>query len=476
MTKELAAKRIQLAHERLAAARTLLSAHPSDAITRAYRAMSQAARAALAIEGISAHDDEDLYARFRLYHGRSGALDPSLLREYVEARGISHEVDEGDGADRSAEKAKRLVDAAGRLVEEVERVLAARSAESVARPVAAAITGELTPEKAAMLQELGAVFPGEPHLAKRYLATYGWGKVVAPNVRAIRAADAAAREASEGEGEPPAPEGEGTSPFYAATIQCGFCKGEPFATRLLRSKSLQIVFEYPSSSYPLFVPACGGTMRNYLPADPLLYEVHVCPYCFYASPTLGNFVTDDAYAQSKGLLQQLAARKIEHLRELLAVGREARVARAREAGIEPGAAAAKALGPERTPARARLALVLAADCGRSEAEYNGNAQLLSAKSLLGAARLARDAGDTTGERAHWEEALGLLESCFERTSRPGEALYLTGVLQHLVGRSQEARVNLTRVVGDRGKLPDAVKFKRFAENLREDLKRASSSE
>lgn len=478
MAQDIAARRLAAARERLAAAKVLLASHPADAITRAYRAMTSLARAALATEGVTATDEDDLFTRFRLYYGRGGGGEAGWVGALAEARAAAHAVDEEDGVEDAPGKAARLVTAATRLLEEVGGWIERKAAEEKDGAGKTSPTGPLPPEKTQMLADLAKAFDGDKDLIARYLTTYGWGKVVAANVRAVRHAAAAEAKASGRAVVEPEPDADGRiSPFYPVRIRCYFCGGDEFETFLLRGKAMQLDFDYPDAAAPLLVPSCGGAQRNYREADPVLHEVHVCPFCLYASPNLGNFKSDEPYVEEKGILKRLARRKLDHLAERYEARRDDRVRRLEETlGLAPGEAAARRFGAERDAAAARLAFRFAAEAAEVEGEYNGNALLSGAKGLLAAARLARDAGDETEERALWGEALGMLERALERTSRPGEAIYLTARILALLHRTQEARLHLSRLLTARGKYPDASRFRRFAENLNEDLKRADGAE
>ena len=115
---------MDMAEEALQVARLALSSHHyADAVSRAYYAMLNAARAALSERDLYAKTHRGLWSLFSETFVKSGQLDSSWSKRIDQARILR---EGGDyGAKRPApEAATNVVESAGEFVAEIERLFA----------------------------------------------------------------------------------------------------------------------------------------------------------------------------------------------------------------------------------------------------------------------------------------------------------------------------------------------------------------
>lgn len=342
--------------------------------------------------------------------------------------------------------------------------------------------GQLPPEKMAYLEELNEAFNGDREMVAAYLTHYGWSKVVAPNIRYIKrimAEQAAAQptrrhnhahrmKAQENE------DGE-RDPFYMVELVCPFC-GCAFTGAALRAKSLIITYTYKDPLFPLMVPEATGTTGKYHVEDPLCRSVIVCPDCLYAGANSGFFhhesTSSAAGAGEKDRLSRLPARKMDAIREAVDGERAERAELGRVVDNEELISQMAS----RSRDAALVSWALAGRCATLLATYDPIMHLYAAEAYLSAARLASDMERPGPERQCLEEARESLKNAFQFGGQLAMPVYLLGVVHWHCGDAHEARVWAGRILTDRGKLSGSQKYKRFAENLNESLKKIMAAE
>jgi uncharacterized protein (UPF0332 family) len=120
----LARHRLEQAHERLTAAKTLLKTKSyADAISRSYYAMFSAARALLATRRLDSKKHSGVISLFNQHFVKEGIVGSQWGRVLAQAKGFREESDYGDYVQFSQEEAKEQIVLAGQLLEEVESVL-----------------------------------------------------------------------------------------------------------------------------------------------------------------------------------------------------------------------------------------------------------------------------------------------------------------------------------------------------------------
>lgn len=455
------------------AAQTLLAAgHHADAVDRAYAGMLQSARAALVLDGLNPVSEDDLVNRFRLQFSKSGRIE-GTGSEMVDARGISEGIRTGDGADVDEVRARRLLEFATQVLSAVGEAIRAKQIEGAAqeagtRDISQILPGTaLTPEKEDLVRQLDDAFKGERRMVLRYLQDFGWSKVVAPNIRAVREAVLKEDAALKGVAETPEANGEGKDPCYVVQAKCLFCDGPEFETRMLRGKVVQTKIAFETPEYPLLVEDPETPLKGYKFADPLHFAAHVCPSCLFASTSLLHFRTTQALA-GENIADVLGTKRIEKLKEALdrSGGQRRDVVQALNL-VGPGPVA-QAFGPGRGPREARAALELAALSAESESEFLANALFDAGQAYLRAARLSRDLPDRRTEE-YLGRALRAFQDGYLKTTHVAQTAYLLGVLFARMGQWRDARIHVGRILTDR-KLNDRVRYKVWAENLHEHLR------
>lgn len=469
----MARRRLGLALDRMRAAQALVSAGcHADAVDRAYAAMVQAARAGLALEGLTAASEDDLLSRFRLLYAKAGRID-GAGSEITDARAISDAIRTGEGIDMDDRRARRILEFAAALLGKVgeairEKQVEGAAAEAESKDISFLLPGaSLAPEKEAIVRQLGEAFKGDRRMVLRYLQEFGWSKVVAANIRAVRDAVLKEEASIRSESAPAAVGTGGKNPYYDVAARCLFC-GTEFRTRSLRGKVIQTVFRYETPEYPLLVEEGEAPLKGYRFADPLLFAAHVCPQCLFASTSLLHFQADLSVA-GENLASALGSKRIERLKEILDRQADRRRAAAARLGLEGAGALAAAFGGDRTARAAEAALELAGLSFEAEAEFLANALFEAGRAYLQAARLSRDLQDGR-EGEFLGRALAALQDGYLRTTQVAQTTYLLGVLHAREGRWKEARQHLGRILTDR-KLADRVRYKVWAENLHEEVRR-----
>jgi uncharacterized protein (DUF2225 family) len=340
-------------------------------------------------------------------------------------------------------------------------------------------SGQLPPEKLDILSELNEAFEGDRGMISEYLSQFGWSKVVAPNLRIIRrwrqehpisaspATDSSIEEereadaASTDSAEPGSDTGPLKSCYYEVDVKCPFCE-TIFRPSVLRNKALILSYDYKNPHFPLMVPCSHHAMKGYEPADPLLRAALVCPNCLYASSSLGGFLTTSAVSGTRGLMARLPERKIRAIRARLEETIEERRAVCRFA-LET--ADEGRWGAKRTTGLAAEAFLLVARCSELIAEHEPTEYYRAGDALLSAARLFCDVGQSDRERQCLTEARGFFDLSFQFGSVSALPVYLIGVILYHLGDLDGSRNWIGRVITDRGKLLNSVRYKRFCENL-----------
>lgn len=341
---------------------------------------------------------------------------------------------------------------------------------------------QLPPEKMAYLEELNEAFNGDRDMVAAYLTHYGWSKVVAPNIRYIKRIMAEQATAQPSRRHHPArhlrpqesEDGE-RDPYYMVELVCPFC-GCAFTGSVLRAKALMIAYKYKDPLFPLMVPEATGTTGKYHVEDPLRRSVIVCPDCLYAGANSGFFHHESsssaAGAGEKDRLSRLPARKMDAIREAVDGERSERDELSRVVDKEELISQSSS----RSCDTALVSWALAGRCATLLATYDPIMHLYAAEAYLSAARLASDMGKTGPERQCLEEARESLKNAFQFGGHLAMPIYLLGVVHWHCGDPHEARVWAGRILTDRGKLSGSQKYKRFAENLNESLKKVMAAE
>lgn len=479
MSEAMARSRLGLAVDRLRAAQALLAAgHPADAVDRAYAALLQAARAALLAEGVTPTSEDDAVTRFRLLYAKNGRLEGSGS-EITDARAIAEALRTGEGIDVGEVRARRIIEFAARTLGAVGEAIRAKSVEAAAetsidRDISRFFPGvSLTPEKEAIIRELDRGFDGDRRMVIRYLQEFGWSKIVSANLRKIR--DAVAREDEErrAASAPTAAPTDGKDPFYDVVCKCFFCGGPEFRTRVMRGKVVQTVYRYETPEYPLLVEDAEAPLKGYRLVDPLLAAAHACPTCLFASTSLLHFETDQKLS-GENLATVLGSKRVEKLKESLDRAACQRFGVVERLGLSGFHAVSEALGPKRGPREARAALELAGLSCEAEGDFLANALFDAGKAYVAAARLSRDLKDGR-EEEFLGRALRMFEAGYMKTTQVAQTTYLLGVLHARLGRWREARQHVGRILTDR-KLNDRVRYKVWAENLAEVIRKRLSEE
>jgi uncharacterized protein (UPF0332 family) len=119
---------LKAAKERLNAARVVLAADPSTALSTAYYAMLYAARAALSEVETYAKTHSGTWDRFYVEFVRVGRFDAQLAQD---AREVQPEREDADyeAWTAPAEEAERVIELAARFITEVETRLAESATE-----------------------------------------------------------------------------------------------------------------------------------------------------------------------------------------------------------------------------------------------------------------------------------------------------------------------------------------------------------
>jgi uncharacterized protein (DUF2225 family) len=338
-------------------------------------------------------------------------------------------------------------------------------------------SGQLPPEKLDILRELDEAFAGDRGMISEYLAQFGWSKVVAPNLRIIRrwrqehpvsaapASEGASieeeREAEAETAEPGSETGPLKSCYYEVDCKCPFCN-TLFRPSVLRNKALILTYEYKNPQFPLMVPSASKAMKGYELADPLLRAALVCPNCLYASSSLGGFVTTSAVSGTHGLIARLPERKIRAIRSQLEETLEERrvLCQATRESAESGR-----WGEKRTTGLAAEAFLLVARCSALIAEHEPKEYYRAGDAALSAARLFHDLGQADRERQCLSDARGFFDLSFQFGSVSALPVYLIGVILYHLGDLDGSRNWIGRVITDRGKLLNSVRYKRYCENL-----------
>ncbi|RMH54498.1 MAG: DUF2225 domain-containing protein [Candidatus Hydrogenedentota bacterium] len=338
---------------------------------------------------------------------------------------------------------------------------------------------KLPPEKLEILRQLNEAFQGDRSLIAAYLKEFGWSKVVAPNIRLLKrkraeavatldtlmtsAIDSLHESAPAVKDASPA----GKDPYFRVAVTCPYCEAQ-FPADVLRSKSLVLMYNYKDSRFPLLVPEASSSMKGYRVEDPLLRDAIVCPRCLYASTQLGSFRSDSALSGSRGFIARLPQRKFPAVKRAVDAHRKDRESLlARELDFLPT--------PEdwlqkRTPALAAVAEALASDCHGLLAEFDSSCYYQAGEALLKRAKILNDLGRTDQERRALSASFNWFEKAYEYGKENAASIYLLGVIAFHLGDDRTARTWIGRILTDRGKIPGALRFRRYCEDLNEVIK------
>jgi uncharacterized protein (UPF0332 family) len=478
VSEAVARRRLGLAVDRLRAAQALLAAgHPADAVDRAYAAILQAARAALVAEGVTPTSEDDAVSRFRLLYAKGGRIE-GTGSEITDARTVADALRTGDGIEVDDVRARRVIDFAAKALGAVGEAIRAKVVEAAAetaieRDISALIASgvRLTPEKEAIVRELDQGFEGDRRMVIRYLQEFGWSKVVSANLRKVREAVLKEDEARRAASAPAEASADGKDPFYEVACKCFFCGGPEWRTRVMRGKVVQTVYRYETPEYPLLVEDAEAPLKGYRLVDPLLCAAHVCPTCLFASTSLLHFETDQKLS-GENLATVLGTKRVEKLKEALDRAAAQRFGVVERLGLSGFHAVSEAVGARRGPREARAALELAGLSCEAEGDFLSNALFDAGKAYVAAARLSRDLRDGRDEE-FLGRALRMFEAGYMKTTQVAQTAYLLGVLQARLGRWREARQHAGRILTDR-KLNDRVRYKAWAENLAEAVRKKIS--
>lgn len=344
-------------------------------------------------------------------------------------------------------------------------------------------TSSLPPEKVDILNELHDVFQGNREAISLYLAKFGWSKVVATSLRIVRRELAERTQQSESGTEFSVPkhqdehadkgdENELRSPFYEVEVTCPFCHAR-FTASVARGKALIMGLSYKNPDYPLLVPESVSAMKGYRLEDPLQKFVVVCPQCLYASSSLGNFQSDSALAGARGLMARIPDRKMHHLAEAIASTRNERqeiCAPLLAKSSEPQAPGLVFQRPTRTPAQLIVSFRLAAASETLLGDYDVMQYYKASESMLCAAKVSWSEKDGVSEERYLSEAFRLVEKCFQLGSSAALPVYILGVLSWHMGDPKVSRSWIGQILTDRGKLNGALRYKRYCENLNEEIR------
>lgn len=261
----------------------------------------------------------------------------------------------------------------------------------------------------------------------------------------------------------------GKKPYYEVTLKCAMCDGDEFVSCAPRTKIQVICYRYRHPEFPLLVEEVESAIKGFAVINPLNYGIHVCPTCLYASANLGNFYSSSKYAAVKGLLHNLPARRLVKFRRAI-VGKLESRGKIYEQHL--GSHPPQAVFRQPRPLRAVLAAYeLAALCAEEENQHNGNALFNAGKYLVSAARTAAELRDEANERFYLMKALDHFNNAFERCTNTAECLYLAAVIYAHFEKYHEARLNLSKLLTDKGSILGAVRYKGWSENLNHDIRK-----
>lgn len=124
MKMTLAQYRLKQAKERLKAAEILLkSGQWSDALSRSYYAMFQAARALLAVKSLDSRKHSGVIALFNQHFVKEGIVDSDMGRLIAEAKGFREESDYADYVTFTKEEARGQIQNAKIFIKKIEKGL-----------------------------------------------------------------------------------------------------------------------------------------------------------------------------------------------------------------------------------------------------------------------------------------------------------------------------------------------------------------
>jgi hypothetical protein len=333
----------------------------------------------------------------------------------------------------------------------------------------------LPPEKLQILQDVEVAFAGDKELMADYLHRFGWTTVTAANVRIVKQAkgavtqNLAAVEAGKVRAEKEKEDAElGKDPYYAVDLKCPACD-TAFIGSSLRAKSLILEYNYKSMHFPLMVPESKKPMKKYRLADPLIRSAMVCPGCLFSSATQSLYLvaTTSTAVASKGLIEQLAPKKLVHLKELVAAEGPRRGA---VAGSLAGGDA-KAWNETTQKEVAAVGFFLAGMCGDLVAQIEHRIHFTAGEAYLSSAKLYFDLDRPADEMRCLQKARDSFNKAFETGGKSATPIYLLAAVCFHIGDLAESRVWAGRLLTQKRILDGAANFIRQTETLAEDIKK-----
>lgn len=333
----------------------------------------------------------------------------------------------------------------------------------------------LPPEKLQILQDVETAFGGDKEMMADYLYRFGWTTVTAANVRIVKQARGSqtqnieAVEAGKARAEKEKEEAEhGKNPYYSVDLKCPACDSA-FAGSALRAKSLILEYNYKSPHYPLMVPESKKPMKKFRLADPLVRAAMVCPHCLYAATNQNlYYVTSTSTAvATKGLIEQLAPKKLQHLKEIMSGEKPKRVA---YAGSYAGGTAASWNESDKLEVAA-IGFFLAGMCGDQLAQIEHRLHFSAGEAYVTSAKLYSDLDRPNDEICCLGKARDSFNKAFETGGKSATPLYLLAIVNFHIGDLGEARTWAGRLLTQKRTLDGASNYVRFTENLAEDVKK-----
>ncbi len=239
-------------------------------------------------------------------------------------------------------------------------------------------TGTWAKRRESAIQRLRMFLHNDDALVEAYLSMYGL-KLSPDHIAAVAALSV----------------GERKDPAFEIVIGCPICDHKPITSYMTRGEGQKL------TQNEFLVPIAAESVKGYAPLSPLVYSIHVCPNCGFASAERDEWPT--VQPQAKEAKKPL--RMSSTLRDLLQAGAADRLALAE--GMDLVRAFARPRDLEALALGCRMGI--ASEAPRVEAEAS-KAAYRTGGHYLRLAAVASAYGEEDAEREHLTKAL----ECFEK--------------------------------------------------------------
>lgn len=92
-------------------------------------------------------------------------------------------------------------------------------------------------------------------------------------------------------------------PVFEVTVNCPICEYEGFTSYMVRGESQRV------TTNDFMVPVLGEGVKGYASVNPLVYQLHICPKCGYATPDRDELPTTESGKAKKPMRMSSTVRR-----------------------------------------------------------------------------------------------------------------------------------------------------------------------